>query len=161
MLLHFPLPDHSAFLPGLWQPYCPSGDREGKAGIQEKPENNRSGNPYGALCRHIGRGVATMTTTAIDKNDFVHQCPECDEEAFSWNQEKGVWSCSACGQDFYDQNIAFCEICGQPAQVIDAKIYQPSEPGDYNPFVCSCCKEEQWTAITAHRESMLWMDNQR
>ena len=88
-----------------------------------------------------------MATPTIDKNGFAYECPECCEEAMSWDAEKGKWVCSACGEEFEYQHIAFCEICGRPEQVVNSQVYQQSDPDDYNPFVCSFCREEQWDEL--------------
>ena len=87
-----------------------------------------------------------MLTFTIDMKEFKYQCPECfEDEAMSWDNEKYRWVCSACGKEFQEDKIAFCEICGLPEQVVDSRIYyyHSDDPTDYNMFVCSFCQEEQ------------------
>ncbi len=43
----------------------------------------------------------------------IYNCPECDVEAFVRTDDQH-YACFACGTVFNDDNIAFCNDCGQP-----------------------------------------------
>lgn len=72
------------------------------------------------------------------------RCPDCGQESFTWDSNKHNWLCLSCGAEHDVQNIAFCECCGRPEIVYDARVYESIEPDDYNPFICLECQEYQW-----------------
>ena len=93
--------------------------------------------------------IQSMAATA-EAPVFI-KCPDCGQESFAWNVEKGKWLCLSCGTEHYDQHIAFCECCGEPNIVVDARVYESTEPDDYNPFVCPDCQEFQWKQLEVER----------
>ena len=42
----------------------------------------------------------------------VYECPECGEEQLAHDSEKGKYHCFSCDEDFTDDDISFCERCG-------------------------------------------------
>lgn len=50
-----------------------------------------------------------------DGGEFpLYECSECGEEQLAYDEETHRYHCFACGADYTDEDLTFCERCGSP-----------------------------------------------